>query len=43
MAPQTLEQSEGDKVSGPDQNDKINKDKGIVGLLEREEEDSITA
>ena len=35
MAPQTLDQSEADKVCGPDQNDKINKDKEIVGLLEK--------
>ena len=35
MAPQTLEQSEGDKVCGPDQNDKIDKDKGILGLIEK--------
>ena len=35
MAPQTLDQSEGDKVCGPDQNDKMNKDKGIVGLIEK--------
>ena len=35
MAPQTLDQSEGDKVCGPDQNDKLNKDKGIVGLIQK--------
>ena len=35
MAPQTLDQSEGDKVCGPDQTDKIEHDKGIVGLMEK--------
>ena len=35
MIPQTLDQSEGDKVCGPDHNDKLNKDKGIVGLIEK--------
>ena len=33
MAPQTLDQSDGEKVCGPDQIDIINKDKGIVGLM----------
>ena len=36
MAPQTLDQSEGDKVCGPDQSDKINYGKGIVGLMEKD-------
>ena len=36
MAPQTLDQSAGDKVCGPDQSDKINHDKGIVGLMEKD-------
>ena len=36
MAPQTLDQSDGDKVCGPDQIDKsIKKNKGIVGLIEK--------
>ena len=34
MAPQILDQSEGDKVCGPDQNDKLNINKRIVGLIE---------
>ena len=34
MAPQTLDQSEGDKVCGPDRTcNTKNNDKGIVGLL----------
>ena len=33
MAPQTLDQSELDKVCGPDWKDTMNKDKGIVGLI----------
>ena len=43
MAPQTLDQSEGDKVSGPDPNDKINKDKGIVGLIEKISSQQVSA
>ena len=35
MAPQTLDQSEGDKVCGPDWSDKINHYQGIVGLIEK--------
>ena len=36
MAPQTLDQSDGEKVCGPDLVDKpVTKRKGIVGLLER--------
>ena len=35
MAPQTLDQSEGGKVCGPDWNDKTNYGKGIVGLIEK--------
>ena len=35
MAPQTLDQSEGDEVCGPDWSDKINHDKGILGLIEK--------
>ena len=34
MAPQILDQSEGGKVCGPDQIDKLNNDKRIVGLIE---------
>ena len=33
MAPQTLDQSEGEKVCGPDQSDKVKHEKGIVGLM----------
>ena len=35
MAPQTLDQSEGDKVCGPVWNDKTRKDKGILGLIDK--------
>ena len=35
MASQTLDQPEGDKVCGPDWSDKINHEKGIVGLMEK--------
>ena len=35
MAPQTLDQSEGDKVCGPIQNDKLDYGKRIVGLMEK--------
>ena len=35
MAPQTLDQSEGEKVCGPDWSDKIKHDKGIEGLMEK--------
>ena len=43
MAPQTLDQSEGDKVCGPDWNDKLNKDKGIVDLIEKISTQQVTA
>ena len=43
MAPQTLDQSEGDKVCGPDQSDKINHDKGIVGLTEKISSQQVSA
>ena len=33
MAPQTLDQSDGEKVCGPDRNDNLMKREGIVGLL----------
>ena len=35
MAPQTLDQSEGEEVCSPDWKDKTRKDKGIVGLIEK--------
>ena len=35
MAPQTLDQSEGGKVCGPEQNAKTNYGKGMVGLIEK--------
>ena len=43
MAPQTLDQSEGDKVCGPDLSDKINHDKGIVGLIEKISSQQVSA
>ena len=43
MAPQTLDQSEGDKVCGPDWNDEHNKDKEIVGLIEKISSQQISA
>ena len=43
IAPQTLDQSEGDKVCGPDWNDKINKDKGIVCLIEKISSQQVSA
>ena len=35
MAPQTLDQSDGEKICGPDQIDDSIKNKGIVGLMEK--------
>ena len=35
MAPQTLDQSDGEKVCGPDQIDITNNNKGMVGLMEK--------
>ena len=35
MAPQTLDQSDGEKVCGPDQIDDSIKKKGMVGLMEK--------
>ena len=35
MAPRTLDQSEGEKVCGPDQNDNSSNSKGIVGLMDK--------
>ena len=43
MAPQTLEQSEGGKVSGPDQNDKTDYGKGMVGLMEKISSQQVSA
>ena len=44
MAPQTLDQSEGDKVCGPDRICKTkNKDKGIVGLLQKISSQQVSA
>ena len=43
MAPQTLDQSEGDKVCGPDPNNKLNEDKGIVGLIEKISSQQVSA
>ena len=35
MAPQTLDQSDGEKVCGPDWNDYLMKREGILGLLKK--------
>ena len=43
MAPQTLDQSEGEKVCGPDQSDKIKPDKRIVGLMEKISSQQVSA
>ena len=44
MAPQTLDQSDGEKVCGPDWIDKTRlKDKGIVGLLENISSQQVSA
>ena len=43
MAPQTLDQSEGEKVCAPGQTDKINHDKGIVGLMEKISSQQVSA
>ena len=44
MAPQTLDQSDGEKVSGPDQIDKpVSKRKGIVGLMEKISSQQVSA
>ena len=43
MAPQTLDQSEGDKVCCHDWNDKLNKDKGILGLIEKISSQQVSA
>ena len=43
MAPQTLDQSERDKVCGPDQSDRINYGKVIVGLMEKISSQQVSA
>ena len=44
MAPQTLDQSDGEKVCGPDWIDKpINKNKGIVDLIEKISSQQVSA
>ena len=45
MVPQTLDQSEGEKVYGPDQTDELDcdKDKGIVGLIEKISSQQVSA
>ena len=43
MAPQTLDQSGGDKVSGPDWSDKLDYGKGIMGLMEKISSQQVSA
>ena len=43
MVPQTLDQSEGDKVCGPDWSDKINHEKEIEGLMEKISSQQVSA
>ena len=43
MAPQTLDQSEGGKVCGPDQIDQTNYGKGMVGLIEKISSQQVSA
>ena len=43
MAPQTLDQSEGVKVCGPDQIDYMKKNYGIVGLMEKISSQQVSA
>ena len=43
MAPQTLDQSEGEKVCGPDQIDYSKKNKGIVSLMEKISSQQVSA
>ena len=43
MAPQILDQSEGDKVCGPDQSDQPNVDKRIVGLVKTISSQNVSA
>ena len=43
IAPQTLDQSDGKKVCGPDWNDKLIKEKGMVGLIEKISSQQVSA
>ena len=43
MASQTLDQSEGGKVCGPDQIDQINYGKGMVGLIKKVSSQQVSA
>ena len=43
MAPQTLDQSDGEKVCGPDWNDNLMKREGIVGLLKKISSQQVSA
>ena len=43
MGPQTLDQSDGEKVCGPDQIDYLKKNKGIVGLMEKISSQQVSA
>ena len=43
MAPQTLDQSDGEKVCGPDQNDNLMKREGIVGLMKKISSQQVSA
>ena len=43
MTPQTLDQSDGEKVCGPDQIDCKTSDKGIVGLMEKISSQQVSA
>ena len=43
MAPQTLDQSDGEKVCGPDWNDNLIKREGIVGLMKKISSQQVSA
>ena len=43
MTPQTLDQSEGEMICGPDQKDKSKIDKGIVGLIDEISSQQVSA
>ena len=43
MAPQTLDQSDGEKVCGPDQNDNTSNGNGIVGLMDKISSQQVSA
>ena len=43
IAPQILDQSEGDKICGPDWNDKLNMNKRIVGFIEAISNQNVSA